>query len=166
MQHYSIAELYDTHAAAIQRYIQRRISDRPAAEDLTNDVFVRVIEGMPRYEDRGLPIEAWLYRIAHDRVIDYYRRTARFPTVSIDGDNDDVELAQPNPSAADSDTVFAEMLARLTDEQRAVLLLRYRDDLAYADIAQHLQRSEGSVKQLQKRAIRQLKTVYRPTLSA
>ena len=164
MSQQRIAELYHSHATSLQRYIRRRISDAAAAEDLTNDVFVRVIEALPRYEDRGLPIEAWLYRIAHDRIVDYYRRQPRFPTLSLDDSHTEVLPVTATDLAHDS--VFAEMIAQLTDEQRAVMVLRYRDDLTYAEIAQHLQRTEGSVKQLNNRGIRQLKTTYRPVSSA
>ncbi len=159
-----VAELYAAHAPAIQRYIQRRVNDHSLAEDLTSDVFVRVLEGMHRYIDRGLPIEAWLYRIAHDRVIDCYRSQRRRPVSPLDG-NDIESLAIPHIEY-EQESAFAEMLDHLTTEQRAVLMLRYRDKLSFAQIATQLERSEGSVKQLNKRGIRQLKTIYRPVVSA
>ena len=159
-----VAELYSTHANAIQRYIYRRVNDHALAEDLTSEVFVRVIESLHGYNDRGLPIEAWLYRIAHDRVIDSYRLQTRRPSCPLDESQPDLQAV----SAADieHDAGFAEMLLHLTDEQRQVLALRYRDELTFAEIATHLDRTEGSVKQLNKRGIRQLKAIYRPVISA
>ena len=162
--HQRVAELYTAHASAIQRYIYRRVNDHALAEDLTSEVFVRVLESMHSYHDRGLPIEAWLYRIAHDRVIDSYRAQNRRPLCSLDESQLDVQII----SAADleHDASFADMLLHLTDEQRKVLVLRYRDELTFAQIATHLERSEGSVKQLSKRGIRQLKTIYQAVSSA
>jgi RNA polymerase sigma factor (sigma-70 family) len=66
----------------------------------------------------------------------------------------------------EQDAAFADMLMHLTDDQRQVLALRYRDELTFAEIATHLDRTEGSVKQLNKRGIRQLKAIYRPVISA
>jgi RNA polymerase sigma-70 factor (ECF subfamily) len=79
----TVATLYATHAESIRRYFYRRIYDAALAEDLCNDVFVRVLEGLPNYHDRGLPIEAWLYRIAHDKAVDAIRYMARRPQVTI-----------------------------------------------------------------------------------
>jgi len=159
-----VADLYATHANAIQRYIYRRVNDHALAEDLTSEVFVRVLESLHGYHDRGLPIEAWLYRIAHDRVIDSYRAQNRRPSCSLDESQIDVQIV----TAADieHDASFADMLLHLTEEQRQVLVLRYRDELTFAQIACHLERSEGAVKQLNKRGIRQLKTIYQPVISA
>lgn len=159
-----VAELYAHHAPAIQRYILRRVHDYSLAEDLTSEVFVRVLESLHTYTDRGLPIEAWLYRIAHDRVIDTYRSQRRRPVTSLD--ECEIEATQSPAHAADDEAAFIDMLQHLTDEQRAVLMLRYRDELTFAEIATKLARTEGSVKQLNKRGIRQLKDVYRPVVSA
>ncbi|MFM2310065.1 MAG: hypothetical protein RLY87_2187 [Chloroflexota bacterium] len=159
-----VADLYATHAGAIQRYIYRRVNDHTLAEDLTSEVFIRVLEGLHSYHDRGLPIEAWLYRIAHDRVIDSYRAQQRRPVCSLDESH--LEVRGATGAEIEHDSAFADMLLHLTDEQRQVLVLRYRDELTFAQIATHLERSEGSVKQLSKRGIRQLKTLYQPVISA
>ena len=159
-----VAELYAHHAPAIQRYIYRRVQDHSLAEDLTSEVFVRVLESLHTYTDRGLPIEAWLYRIAHDRVIDSYRSQRRRPVTSIE--ECEIEATHTPTYEADDEAAFIDMLQHLTDEQRAVLMLRYRDELTFAEIATRLARTEGSVKQLNKRGIRQLKAVYRPVISA
>jgi RNA polymerase sigma-70 factor (ECF subfamily) len=159
-----VAELYTQHAPAIQRYILRRVHDYSLAEDLTSEVFVRVLESLHTYTDRGLPIEAWLYRIAHDRVIDSYRSQRRRPVTSLDAC--EIETPQSPAYEAENESAFIDMLNHLTEEQRAVLLLRYGDELTFAEIATKLARTEGSVKQLNKRGIRQLKGVYRPVISA
>src|SRR4051812_44567304 len=69
----AFTELYHAYVDKIYRYIYARVSSESVADDLTGDVFVRVLEGLPSYEVRSTPIIAWIYRIAHDRVVDYYR---------------------------------------------------------------------------------------------
>lgn len=157
-----IAGLYDTHAESLRRYIFRRVGDHALAEDLCNEVFLRMLEGLGSYQERGLPIEAWMYRIARDRIIDTYRWHDRHPCSPLI----DTEIAVPNAHLIESDDAFRTMLATLNHEQRQVLLLRYRDDLTFADIAKALDRSEGAVKQLKRRALQQLKEHYKPAQSA
>lgn len=162
MQHHRVAELYQHHADSIRRFMYRRTGDMALSEDLCNDVFVRIIEGLPNYTDRGLPIEAWMYRIARDRVIDYYRKQNHRQVHSLN----EGDAVVSDASAVESDDTLQQMLAQLNPEQQQVLLLRYRDDLTFAQIAQTMQRSEGAVKQLRLRGIQQLKEHYRPVQSA
>ena len=162
MHHQRVADLYQHHADAIRRFIYRRTSDMALSEDLCNDVFARVIEGLPNYTDRGLPIEAWLYRIARDRVIDHYRKQTHRHMHPLD----EGHVVVSDAPAVESDDALQQMLAQLNPEQQQVLLLRYRDDLTFAQIAQTMQRSEGAVKQLRLRGIQQLKEHYRPVQSA
>src|SRR5262245_15592536 len=70
----AISQIYERYSAPIYRYALFRVRETELAEDIRADVFVRMLEGMPRYEDRGWPLSAWLYRIAHDRTIDMLRR--------------------------------------------------------------------------------------------
>lgn len=160
--HQRIAGLYDTHAESLRRYIYRRVSDYSLAEDLCNEVFVRMLEGLSTYQERGLPIEAWMYRIAQARIIDVYRWRNRHPSTPIA----DFDISAPTNNQVESDEMFRAMIATLNDEQRQVLLMRYRDDLTFAEIAKALDRSEGAVKQLKRRGLQQLKEQYRPTNSA
>src|SRR5258708_34060812 len=72
--HTAFAQIYERYAPAIYRYIYFRVGEAELAEDLQAEVFLRMLEGLHRYEDRGWPISAWLYRIARDRTIDIIRR--------------------------------------------------------------------------------------------
>ncbi len=163
MNHYQrIANLYDTHAESLRRYIFRRIGDYGIAEDMCNEVFVRMLESLSSYQERGLPIEAWMYRIAHDRIIDLYRWQRRHPSAPLT----DFDVCVPTNHHIESDETFKSMLESLNDEQRQVLVLRFRDDLTFAEIAKALDRSEGAVKQLKRRGLQQLKEQYHPTNSA
>src|SRR6266511_3617538 len=80
----AISALYERYAPQIQRYIASRLSDPVLAEDVCADVFVKVLESLSRYEDRGWPFSAWLYRIAYARTVDVLRQTRRRPFLPLD----------------------------------------------------------------------------------
>src|SRR5258706_4426682 len=92
----AVAELYRRHLGEIYRYCLFRIGDEAAAEDLTEEVFLNMVQSLPRYTDRGIPFVAWLYRIARARVVDYQRRRARPPTGLLAGS---LAHAAPGPPA-------------------------------------------------------------------
>src|SRR5574341_120016 len=73
----AVAELYRRHVDVVYRYVYVRVSQATVAEDITSEVFLRALETLPDYEQRGTPFLGWLYRIAHGRVVDYYRRNSR-----------------------------------------------------------------------------------------
>ncbi|MCX6015106.1 MAG: RNA polymerase sigma factor [Chloroflexales bacterium] len=153
---HTVATLYSNHADGIRRYLYRRVFDISLAEDLCNDVFVRVLEGLPNYHDRGLPIEAWLYRIAHDKAVDAIRYLARRPNVRIQ----DYDAHVLDESSIADDEHFRTILEHLSEEQRRVIIMRYRNDMTFAQIARSLKRSEGAVKQLRNRGLQTLRETY------
>lgn len=159
---HTAADLYAAHAAGVRRFLYRRVRDMDVAEDLCNDVFVRVIEALPHYDERGLPIEAWIYRIAHDKAVDAIRRVVRRPAVSIQEHHATVI----DHTTLEDDTQLQQALARLSADQRRVVLLRYCDEYTIAEIATLLNRSEGSIKQLRNRGMELLRQSYTPTHSA
>lgn len=150
--------LYQAHLMPIYRYVLARVTDPQVAEDLTSDVFARVIAGLGTYKDEGLPLVAWLYRIAHDRVIDHYRKTRR------QGVATDLE-AQPLGFEVDFDEqvsreqigrVLAQAMDTLTDEQRTVLQLRFIEGDSLEQTAQRMGKNANAIKALQHRAVRAL----------
>ena len=82
----AIGQLYRQHAPGIYGYIASRVGDPTLADDLTSEAFLCALEGLSQFEYRGISISAWLYRIAHDRMADYFRRQARRPTVPLEDD--------------------------------------------------------------------------------
>src|SRR5512136_896390 len=80
----AIGQLYDLHRESIFRYFWLRLDDRQLAEDLTGDVFMRMLDALPRYRAYGLPFRAWLYRIAHNLAIDYFRKMNHQLTVPLE----------------------------------------------------------------------------------
>jgi RNA polymerase sigma-70 factor (ECF subfamily) len=148
--------IYERYSAAIYRYIYFRVGEAELAEDLQAEVFLRMLEGIQRYEDRGWPISAWLYRIAHDRTIDTLRRRHKRQQVPLeewtgtcDGPDSDVEVRLDHEE-------LKRMLEELTDDQRQVIYLRFMADMSVQEVAKKLGRTEGSVKALQHRGIQSL----------
>jgi RNA polymerase sigma-70 factor (ECF subfamily) len=154
----AFARLYRANVQAIYRYIYHRVNDVHLAEDLTGDVFTRALKGIGNYRYQGKPFIAWLYRIAHARVVDYYRMTDRRPQES------DVE-AEPIPVNADMDgnilrrqaaKALREAIASLTDEQQQVVILRFIEGQRIETVADVMGKNANAIKALQHRALRSL----------
>lgn len=156
----AFAALYRAYVDKIYRYILYRVDSAETAEDLTSDVFLRVLEGLPSFQYRSVPLLVWLYRIAHDRVIDHYRRSKRSQR---DEPIDDLEL-----SGADDDDLDAPLLAQydtqhilgairtLTDTQRQVIIFRFVEGYNLENTARLLDKTVDAVKAMQYRALQAL----------
>jgi RNA polymerase sigma-70 factor (ECF subfamily) len=153
----AVVALYQAHSPAIFRYFLLRVSERTAAEDLTGEVFEKMVAALPRYEERGLPFAAWLFRIAHDRWVDFQRRSQHRQTEPL---SDWLESDEPGTEAqALARTERARLLAvieTLTDEQRSVVQLRFVEGYSLEEVAQLLGKNTGAIKALQHRALQQL----------
>jgi RNA polymerase sigma-70 factor, ECF subfamily len=144
-------DLYDRYFHRLYAYVIRRTRSREEAEDITSTVFERALVHLPKFEWRGTPFVAWLFRIAANAISDRRQSLAR----------DDRE----SPAAADSfDTedierraMLFELVERLPDLQRQVIELRFVEEKSIREIAAALNRSEGAVKQLQLRALENLR---------
>lgn len=154
----AFARLYQEHVQAIYRYIVVRVSDEQLAEDLTGDVFTKALRGLPAYQDSGSPFLAWLYSIAHARVVDEYRKRDRRPSeVDVDDQpvaydaNLDGDMAQ-----AQLREVLQAVLVHLTEEQQQVIALRFVEGLSLEETAQAMGKNANAIKALQHRALRAL----------
>jgi RNA polymerase sigma-70 factor, ECF subfamily len=158
----ALGELYDRYEAKIFSYIFRRTGDRPMAEDLTAQVFLRMLESIRDRKAWHSSFSGWLYRIAHNLVIDHYRRRERQSSI-------DLEEAPPMVSDLEDPVETAEMnidaerlraaIRRLTDEQAEVVSLRFLEGYSIAEVAKMTNRTEGAVKALQYRAVTTLRTL-------
>jgi len=156
----ALGELYQHYADAVYRYMFYRTSDPVIAEDLTSDVFVRMVEGIASYEDRGLPFSAWLFTIARARLIDHWRWSGRKRVVSLDDTTRDALVDEHDPiERALSDQRLAKLLQHLTDDQQDVIILKFVQGLENTEVAHVLNKNEGAVKSLQHRALRRLARV-------
>lgn len=146
--------LYDAYRDRVFGYFVSRTGDRSASEDLLQDTFIRALEAMPRYEWRGLPFGAWLFRIAANRLTDHRseRRPANLDEVP--------EPEAPSHGGSVETRVDAAIVwsaaGALTEDQREALALRFRADLPIREVAETMGKSEAAVKMLLQRAIRAL----------
>jgi RNA polymerase sigma-70 factor (ECF subfamily) len=155
------ARIYDDHYVKIFGYCYIRTGNRTAAEDLASDVFLEALRGIHRYRYRGVPISAWLYRIAHNLTADFLRHRTRRPTVSLGSEprNDRLHLAD----AADGSAIRLDLqvaIKQLTEDQQQVILLRFFQGLSHEETAAIMQRRSGAVRVLQNRALSALRKVY------
>lgn len=155
----AFAALYQAHVQAIFHYIASRVNDNHLAEDLTGDVFAKALQGLSQYQDQGKPFIAWLYRIAHARVVDHYRRSGRR---GFDGDIDeDTILSDPLEidEAMDRGQVaqlLRAAIADLTADQQQVVVLRFMEGHRIDVVAQLMGKQPNAIKALQHRALRTL----------
>lgn len=156
----ALAALYDQHYGLIFRYLRARLGDREAVEDLTGEVFQRMLTALPKYRAQGLPFRAWLFRIAHNLLVDHYRQLGRRVTVEWE---DTAETADPGADPAtqiEQTLTLAQAyraLAELDDHQRVVVTLRFLSGLSLRETALALGKSEDAVKALQRRGLAALR---------
>jgi len=146
--------LYDDYADRVFGFFVSRTFDKTLAEDLTQDTFLKALEALPRYEWRGLPFGAWLFRIARNTLTDSY---ASKKTLALD---EVPEPAAPSSVASIASSVDAELIwsktTTLTEDQREALALRFKAGLRMKEIAETVGKSEAAVKMLLQRAVRSL----------
>jgi len=153
----AVAALYRRHVDAIARYIAYRVPDDAIVEDLTAEVFLRMVEGLPTYRPTGAPFEAWLYRIAAARVADYYRRQARVAEDTLDESSvADVPALEFDLSQQEEFDTLRAALQQLSDEQQTILLLRFVERKSHEEVARILDKSEQAVATAQHRALKKL----------
>ena len=146
------ADLYEIHFELVYAYIARRLRDRDAAEDLTSEVFQKALANISNFELRGAPFGAWLIRIAANAVADYSKRAAR------EVGNPGPELAcEPDMGVIENRARLFRLVEDLPADQKHVIYGRFVEQHSIREIAQQLGRSEGAVKQLQFRAVQNLR---------
>ena len=154
----AFGRIFDAYAAPIHRFIASRVHRPSDAEDLTQLVFVKALEALPRYEARGIPFGGWLFRLARNAIIDQIR-TRRDHLSLVTAMTRETEDAGPERTATlreDLDRV-ARAMTELTDDQREVIELRFFAGLSVTEAAEAMGRQEGTIRGLQFRAIASLR---------
>jgi RNA polymerase sigma-70 factor (ECF subfamily) len=153
----AIAGLYRKYVRSITRYIAYRVSDEAVVEDLTAEVFLRMVEGLPRYRVTGAPFEAWLYRIAAARVADFYRDRQRYTEqelTEILGDGrTPLEMGLQQREELEE---LRAALAQLSEEHQTILILRFVERKSHEDVARILNKSVRAIATAQHRALKKL----------
>lgn len=156
----AISELYDCYAGAILRYLFVRVYERELAQDLTQEVFIRVIKGIGQFEYRDeKSFTGWLYTIAGNVMHSYHRRR-RIAAIPLDHEGDLVdEQSQHDVHRICDRLALQQALEQLTQDQQQVLTLRFFADMTNSEIARMLNRTEGAIKALQYRALQSLQQI-------
>ena len=154
----AFGRIFDAYAAPIHRFIASRVNRPSDAEDLTQLVFVKALEALPRYESRGIPFGGWLFRLARNAIIDQIRtQKDHLPLLAaVARETDEAGPEQRAALSEDLDRV-AEALKELTDDQREVIELRFFAGLSVLEAAMVMGRQEGTIRGLQFRAIASLR---------
>lgn len=157
---HALSELYDRYEAKIYSYIYRRVGEQALSEDLTAQVFLKMLEAIRKKKAWHSSFSGWLYRIAHNLIVDHYRRRDKKPQVPID----DVPILPDEgdgPVRAAEKRLDAERLrsamVSLTEEQAEVVSLRFLEGYSINEVAQLMGKTDGAIKALQYRAVSTLR---------
>ena len=154
----AFAQLYEAYFDKIYRYTRLKVGNEMEAEDITQHVFIKALNSICSYNIRGVPFSAWIFRIAHNNIVDHFRKQSKRATVPID----DLPLVAPDdPQHAVERRMEVERVTAaakdLTDAQREVISLRFAAELSIAEVAKIMGKSEGAIKALQHSAIQALR---------
>ena len=151
--------LYELHFERVYAFVASRVRDRASAEDVTSEVFHKGLANLPSYEWRGVPFAAWLLKIAANAIVDCAKRAAReFPAP-----NDPPERAVPldlqdsEMRAIEHRAQLFRLVGQLPEVQKQVVYERFVEQRSIKEIAQRIGKTEGAVKQLQLRAVQNLR---------
>ena len=148
--------LYDRFQPEIVRYLAHRTGDPDIAEDLAQQVFLKAWQAILRYESRGVPFKAWLYRMAHNQMVDHFR--SRRPTTDLEGiDPPEEAEAEALVLTAETNAVLQAALEQLSEDHRQVLVLRFLMEKSAREISEIMGRKEVTVRGLQMRALQALR---------
>jgi len=154
----ALVDLYDTHYEKVARYIFVRIGSREDAEDLASETFARALKSLDGYDERGLPMAAWVFKIAHNIVVDHLRKASKRQVthIEVSGASDGID---PEEAAEVSDQIekLTRALDRLSAAHREVIALRFYSGLSSEECATILGKKPGAVREMQSAAIKSLR---------
>jgi RNA polymerase sigma-70 factor (ECF subfamily) len=161
----ALTQLYEENFDRIYRYIVLKIGDRTEAEDMTQQVFLNALQSISSYKWKGMPFTSWLYRIAHNQVVDYVRKKAKHATVPLD-ESLPLPATDGDPQHLVERKIQLETVVmatkKLTKAQQEVISLRFAAELSITEVAKVMAKSEGAVKALQHSAILALRKAMSP----
>lgn len=156
----AFGKLYDRYLPPIYRFVFIKVGRKQDAEDIAQQVFASAWQNIEGFEFKGFPFSSWIYRIASNAVIDYYRTYKG--NVSIDAVSEEhFSEESDNETRVDHAINMSAVrvaLTRLEPDQQSVLLMKFVEDLSNKEIADALGKTEGAVRVIQHRALKQLKT--------
>ena len=157
----AFGSLYDYYQPKIYRFVLIKVGRREDAEDLTHQVFLHAWQNMPTYKDMGYPFSSWLYRMARNQTIDFYR--TRKQEINIEAVDPELFVAPAIAHFGMEQKLEVEKvqsaIQKLKPEYQDVLIMRFIEDLQIKEVASTLDKSEGAIKLLQHRALKELRKI-------
>ncbi|NIM92489.1 MAG: sigma-70 family RNA polymerase sigma factor [Anaerolineales bacterium] len=152
----AFGELYESHVRRIYNYIYYRTGNHHDAEDLTARVFQRALNHIANFQDQGVPLSAWLYRIAHNLVANWHRDRSRRPVVPLE-DHIIIRGTESNPEietiVEEERQLLLTLVQRLPPKRQQLLILKFVERLSNAEIGVIMDRTEGAIKSLYHRTL-------------
>ena len=150
----AFAQLYEEYFDKIYRYVTLRVGNQMEAEDITQQVFVKTLQSISSFRWKGIPFSAWLFRIAHNQVVDYFRKKSKRITEPLDSS---LASSDSDPQLLTEQSLDIKQLVlatkQLTKAQSEVISLRFAGELSVSQVAEVMGKSQGAVKALQHSAI-------------
>lgn len=155
----ALAKIYDLYIKRVYRFVYFRVGNREDAEDITEQVFVKILSSIKNYEERGLPFEAWLFRIARNEIVDFYRKK-HTGKVGLDEIGEIVDPT-PSPQAKLEHKLeykkVMRVLPKLPGQYQEIIVLKFMDDLENSAISAILKKPVDHIRVLQSRALAKLR---------
>jgi RNA polymerase sigma-70 factor (ECF subfamily) len=156
--------LYERYVNQIYNYVYYRVGNHHDAEDLTSRTFFRALKHIGNYEDRGAPVSAWFYRIAHNLVANWHRDQGRHPVVSLEAVSvDDTPESPETMVAVNAERErLLQVVRRLPEDRQKLLVLKFTGRMSNAEIGTIMERTEGAIKSLYHRTLIALRQELNP----
>lgn len=155
-----IESLYEIYYSQIYNYIFYRVMNKEITEDIVGEVFMKVISKFGRYDSKKSGLSTWIFTIAKNTLVDYYRnenlRNSYHTKYETDQDFSDIDFSENQDSHED----ILNTLRKLTELDRTAIFLRYFADFPYKNIAEHVGYTEKHIGVVLNRALKKFKTIY------
>lgn len=159
--HEAFSVIYSHYLPQIYRFVFLKTGNKATAEDLTHESFLSAWKNLKKYEDLNFPFSSWLYQIARNKIIDFYRTNKK--NLQLDNIDESAIAIENNNSSLDSQIDIEKikiLIKQLKPDYQDILIMRFIDDLSCEEIAIAIKKSQGAVRLLQHRALNALKQLY------
>ena len=157
----AIGRLYDRHQPHIFRFVWSRVRHQQTAEDMTGEIFTRMVTNLPTYRESGIPFRAWLYRIARNLIVDHFRQHRESSQFPLDEEANHITEYEENPDMLVQQKLAVEYVEQALEQidsvQREVIVMRFLVGLPLKEVALSLDKSVPAVKSLQHRGLQALR---------
>ncbi|MBE0481376.1 MAG: sigma-70 family RNA polymerase sigma factor [Dehalococcoidia bacterium] len=153
----AFGEIYSIHLDRIYRYIFCHVRDRAAAEDLTEEVFMKAWDSLAKFKWQGFRFSSWLYRIAHNHMIDHFRNNRYCRPLTVDLPLVDDRGPEREAEANQVRSILLDALSNLPKQQKQLITLKFIEGLDNSEIGHIMKKSEGAVRIMQMRALQALR---------